>query len=704
MVIIFGSPFISFAELRLDAPPFVPSILLLAAVVLGVWVWRRRLLVQIARQTSALRENEERLRHVLDGSEDGFWDWDMASGRVARSERWAAMLGYTMAEIGPRIEAGTILVHPDDLASYHEVQERLNRGEIDRYEIEYRMKAKSGQWRWILDRGKVVARDAQGRPMRLAGTHTDVTERKRTEAALLESQRLLKRSAQLLEQTQSAAHTGGWESDLRSGRIYWTRETHRIHETDAASFMPTRENVFSFFTSDSRQILAQAVEAAVRDGTPYALDLELITAKQRRIHVHVRGVPEREGPDVVKLYGSVRDITAEKTAELERERLRLKMLETQKLESLGVLAGGIAHDFNNLLTVILANATFVRGERGPNDDRLHDIEAAARRAADLCRQMLAYAGKGTFVVEPVDLGTLVRDTTQLLKVSISKKARLQFSLAPDLPMVDADPSQLRQVVMNLVINASEALADASGDIRLTTCVARPQPPAAGLIYSFDLPPRDCVCLEVVDTGQGMSAGTLARIFDPFFTTKFAGRGLGLAAVLGIVRAHHGGLTVESVPGRGSTFRLYLPVSAKTTPGTTAPASPPAAAQGGNGTILIAEDEAVLLTTMDALLRHHGYRTVLANDGSEALEKYRAKGPFALVILDLTMPGLDGAEVLRAIRAAPPSPPVLVMSGFSEQDVFSRLQGLGQVPILRKPFSKDALLSRIAELTGPRGTA
>jgi two-component system, cell cycle sensor histidine kinase and response regulator CckA len=498
------------------------------------------------------------------------------------------------------------------------------------------------------------------------------------------------------------AHIGGWEIDLRLGRLYWTRETYLLHETTPDEYQPSMETAINFYAAECRGAISAAIENAARSGLPYALELDVITAQGRRIRVHTTGAAERDGSHVVKIYGTFHDITAAKAAEGEREKIRLKMLETQKLESLGVLAGGIAHDFNNLLTVILANATFVRSEANSDDERLAHIESAARRAADLCRQMLAYAGKGSFLVERIDLGALVRDTAQLLRVSISKKARLELDLAPGAGAVSADVSQLRQVVMNLVINASEALGDGAGEIRLTTRMARPEALGGGVNFSFDLPAGDCVCLEVADTGQGMAPATLARIFDPFFTTKFAGRGLGLAAVLGIVRAHNGALTVQSALGHGSKFRLFLPATTHAAP-TPVPITVAAApARNGGGTILIADDEPDVLATADAVLRHHGFSTVLASDGHEAARLFRAQPhAFAAVLLDLTMPGFDGAEVLRVIRAVHPGARVLVMSGFSEQDVFNRLRGLGEVAILRKPFTRETLIARVSDVAGHR---
>jgi hypothetical protein len=290
----------------------------------------------------------------------------------------------------------------------------------------------------------------------------------------------------------------------------------RLHETSPAEYAPTVETAINFYTPEGRAIITAAVENAIRYGTPYELELDLITAKGRRIRIHTTGSADLESGRAMKVYGSFRDITAEKQAEEERRKLHLKMLDAQKLESLGVLAGGIAHDFNNLLTVILANATFARGSGSLNDTRLAHIETAARRAADLCRQMLAYAGHGTFVVERTDLGHVVDETAQLLKVSVSKKARLTVVLAPDLPAIDADVSQLRQIGMNLVIDASEALGDTSGDIRLTTRIARPDSPPGSILHSFDLPPGDwCVSRRRRHRPRQDSGDPRARIRSVF---------------------------------------------------------------------------------------------------------------------------------------------------------------------------------------------
>ncbi len=670
----------------------LPLAVLLTAVLLVIGI-QRRLLVRVRQQADALRESEERLTLVLEGSGDGFWDWDVGTGRFARSERWAAMLGYSLEEIPPTLEGGGQLVHPDDRAAHEGWRDKVNTGGSGSYTIEYRMRTKSGKWRWILDRGKVVARAADGKPLRIAGTHTDITERKLTEQALLESRSLLSRSAQLLEQTQSIARIGGWEYDIATKQLYWTDETYRLHDLEPGAIQPTMETAIAFYTPESRTQLVAAAQQAFEQGAGYDLELSLFTVTGRLIRVQTTGRVELRDGRPAKINGSFRDITAQKDAEEAQRIMQLKMLETQKLESLGVLAGGIAHDFNNLLTVILANATAAR-RTNPADPHLAPIETAAHRAADLCNQMMAYAGHGSLTVEHLDLGRLVHDTMRLLEVSISKKSTLRLSLAPDLPAIEGDATQLRQVVMNLVINASESLSEEPGEIRVRTRVGQPKDTPAEAAHLFEFPPGDGVCLEVEDTGCGMTPETIARVFDPFFTTKFTGRGLGLAATLGIVRTHRGALTVSSTPGGGSTFRLFLPI-ATDEPVPAPPAAPPVAASGG--TLLIVDDEPSVRQTAELLLQHHGYTTAVAADGIAAVNLFRATPDrFDAVLLDLTMPGLDGAEVLREIRALRPAARVLVMSGFSEQDVLHRLRGLGAVTLLHKPFTLDTLLAKVGE--------
>ncbi len=542
-----------------DVRPYAIPLVLTGAIVLVAFAWQRRMLLRVAHQAEALRLSEERLSLVFEGSQDGFWDWDARTGEILRSPRWFEMLGYSASEVAPGRLGFLDLVHPDDRERVLADESELWR-ERDQFALEMRLRAKNGEWKWILDRGKVVARDPRTRlPLRIVGTHTDVTPRKH--------------------------------------------------------------------------------------------------------------------------------------AEVEAENLQRKMQETQRLESLGVLAGGIAHDFNNLLTVILGNASLMQLDEHASPDtnaRIEKIKTASNRAADLCRQLLAYAGKGAFTIEPLSLNSIARDTVHLLELSTKRHAELEFALAKDLPLVDGDPSQFQQVIMNLVINAAEALPEKGGRIRLATSRADlVRGELMDALPSPDVPEGPYACLEVADNGCGMDAEVRARIFDPFFTTKFTGRGLGLAAVLGIVRSHRGALVVRSTPGQGSIFRVYLPASTRPVAAKGAPSM--ASPSGDHGTVLVADDDDALRPLFAEVLKRLGYDSVVTADGHEAMAAFTAQPTrFVAALLDLTMPGKDGLETMHELRAQRPDLPCVLVSGYSELEARARGDTRDFTDFLQKPFTPDSL--------------
>jgi PAS domain S-box-containing protein len=452
--------------------------------------------------------------------------------------------------------------------------------------------------------------------------------------------------------------------------------------------------------------------ARVRDVTRGALqeqnDVEveyrIVTRSGQEKWVLSRGRGVYSADGALRFFeGLAIDITAQKQAETARLSLERKLLEGQKLESLGLLAGGIAHDFNNLLSSILGNASLARlslPAPTDTDGPLRAIEAASLRAAELCRQMLAYAGKGRFVIEPIDLTALVEDLLPLLKISVAQQGTLQLQLARGLPAVSADATQIRQVLMNLVLNAADAITGRRGEITLTTGVVRVDGELlARCVAGAGLPGGDYVSLEVSDNGIGMAPEVLAKIFDPFFTTKFAGRGLGLAAVLGIVRGHHGALHVQSTPDAGSSFRLFLPPVA-IAPAPLAPAEPPRAARASlRGKVLVVDDEGPVRLVTTELLRSYGIAAVPAESGAEAVEVFRQRvGEIDLVLLDLLMPGMTGEQVLAALRELRPDVRVLLMSGYAEGDVLGRLAAnAGKLGFIAKPFTRAALEAKLREM-------
>jgi PAS domain S-box-containing protein len=400
----------------------------------------------------------------------------------------------------------------------------------------------------------------------------------------------------------------------------------------------------------------------------------------------------------------IRDVTEDRRLEDEQRRLQDQLRQTQKLESLGLLAGGVAHDFNNLLMGILGNAELAGSDLGGSSSavgHIRQIESAARKAADLCRQMLAYSGRGKTLSEIVNLNALVREMAGLLKVSIPEGVTLRFDLAEDLLPVLGDPSQLVQVVMNLITNAAEAIQKGPGSITLLTrSMYCDRDYLRGSYLNDDLPAGIYVYLEVTDTGCGMDEATLGKIFDPFFSTKFTGRGLGLAAVLGIVRGHNGAIRVYSEPGAGTSFKILLPPDPASM---TRDAIDLAPGGADSGRILLVDDEEIVRSVVTRMLQKLGYTWETASDGASALDILaNRRHEFSCVILDMAMPGMDGARVLKAFWEIAPGARVIVMSGYNEREVVSRLGDLKPESVLQKPFRIEALQRALESALGPTG--
>ena len=402
--------------------------------------------------------------------------------------------------------------------------------------------------------------------------------------------------------------------------------------------------------------------------------------------------PIRKDGKIVGAVVSWRDVTERKRAEAERLKLDQQLQHTQKLESLGVLAGGIAHDFNNILTAIIGNADLALmriNKESPAVDNLHRIEKAASQAADLAKQMLAYSGKGKFVVESLDMNNLLEEMLHMLKVSISKKAVLRFNLTKLLPPVEADATQMRQIIMNLVINASEAIGDKSGVIAITTgCMDCDRSYLKDVWLDENLVEGLYVYLEIADSGCGMEKETMAKLFDPFFTTKFTGRGLGMAAVLGIVRGHKGAIKVYSEPGKGSSFKILLPASGR--PVEIFNCKSDDDNWRGSGTVLLVDDEETVRGIGTEMLKELGFTVVTASDGREGLETFKSRNDIAFVILDLTMPHMDGEECFRELRRCKTDVKVIISSGYNEHEVTQKFIGKGLAGFIQKPYKLSVM--------------
>jgi signal transduction histidine kinase/ActR/RegA family two-component response regulator len=445
----------------------------------------------------------------------------------------------------------------------------------------------------------------------------------------------------------------------------------------------------SFFTNPNVRRMGHIrwLEGRRKDGSHIAIQVTLTPLAFR---------------DSAQVMAFISDMTREKQLETERDQIMQKMTETQKLESLGILAGGIAHDFNNLLTGIMATAgMMVDGRRSTEElqESANIILESSRRAAELCQQLLAYSGRSKFVFSAKDVSELVETTAKLAQASMRRGAQMTFDLASNLPPVSMDETQIRQVIMNLVINAFEAVPSNGGVISVRTGLTNvTREVLRSAIVHEALESGECVFIEVSDNGCGIKSEDSRRIFEPFYTTKFTGRGLGLSAVLGIVRGHRGALTVTSEVGQGTTFRVLLPPSTEKKQVATNGRVLASPQQTFSGKVLVADDEAAIRNACRRLLARLGFEVEVVGDGQEALDRFKQNPQeFVLVMLDLTMPRMGGAEAFAKMKRLHPEGRFMLMSGFSLDDAHASV-GNGAMPdaFLPKPFDHTALTSALSQ--------
>ena len=649
-----------------------------------------------SRVTEELRQSEERLRQATTSSNTALWDWDLRTNEVYFSPIWKRQIGYEDDEIPNRCEEWQNRVHPEDL----DRTLTIIRAVVDRagheFETEFRFRHRNGSYRWILAKASLL-HDGAGDPHRMVGSHIDITEQHLAREALRLSEEKFRG---LVETTSDWI----WQTDSE-GR--YTYASPRV--SDLLGYTPEEvvgRCAFDFMPEEESARVKAEFARICREARPF---FGLVNRNHRKdgklVVLETSGVPRLDGQGkLVGFQGIDRDVTERVRDEEERLHMERHLQQVQKLESLGVLAGGIAHDFNNLLTTVLGNAELALEELPPSSpvrESLREIRETAVRAADLCRQMLAYSGKGRFVIETLVLRDLVTEMVQLLHTSISRKAQLNLRLNESLPPVRGDATQIRQIVMNLVINASEAIGEQPGVITVAT--GQTDYAAEALregSLGEDLPAGPYVWLEVSDSGCGMDEDTREHAFEPFFTTKFTGRGLGLSAVLGIVRRHHGALFLTSRQGEGTTFRVLFPLS-RDVPEPQRAERAESIPWQGCGTILLVDDEEMVRKMGGRLLERLGFQVLLAEDGREALARYQAAGPeISLVLLDLTMPHLNGEETYRELRKLNPNVRVLISSGYSEAEIASRFLGTGLAGFVQKPYTKEEMVRQLKQALEP----
>jgi PAS domain S-box-containing protein len=645
------------------------------------------------RAEEALRESEEKFRNLVETTSDWIWETGADGTYTYSSPGVRALLGYEPAEVIDRKPFD--FMPPDEAGRVVAEFARISAERRPFFNLENLNLSKDGR-RVILETSGVPRLDPQGNLLGYRGIDRDITERKRAEAALREKEEFIRA---LLDTSRDWI----WAIDLRGVHTYSNPAVRIIlgYEVDQIIGTPW----FSLIHEEDRDRIQSEVSHCIEARRGWSNLVVRWRHKEGGYRLlESNSVPVLDaGGEVTGFRGVDRDITERTQAEVERLAMERRLLHAQKLESLGILAGGVAHDFNNLLMAVIGNLDLGLLDLSPTSATRPYIERAlqaSRRAADLTRQMLAYSGKGRFVITHMDLSGLVRENMNLFRTAISRGISMKLCLTRESATIEADAGQVQQVIMNLITNASEAIGEKVGVITLTTGVEafdaaylsksrlNEKPPAGRFAY-----------VEASDTGCGMDEETNQRLFDPFFTTKFTGRGLGMATVLGIVKGHKGAIMVESAVGQGSTIRVLFPAAE------TLGAAMDSHFVGFPGqmgtktalrTVLVVDDEQDVREVCAAFLQALGFQPIIAEDGDEGVRRFeRHADEIDCVLLDLTMPRMHGISAFREMKRLRPDIPVILCSGYDEQEATLHFTNEGLAGFLQKPYTLEDLKNTIA---------
>jgi PAS domain S-box-containing protein len=677
-----------------SAPDFAYVYLLFEVAVAGVGLGLGALVSRRDEVERRLEASQRQLDRVIDGAQLGVWEWTIATGEVERNTRLSELLGYDAHELEGSREHWRSLIHPVDAGmEIIALGNHLN-GRTELFDIDFRVRAKNGRWHWLNSRGSIVQRDRQGEPLRVAGTHVDINARKRAEAEIL-------RLTKIIEATPDYVFTAN-----EAGVILYVNAAllSAWPEPEPEQSWVGRSVTELFPEGPGQRLLEEAILKARELGS-WEGEMDLESARGVTVPTSQVVIAHYDEENDTYTYSCIlRDITEQRKAEAGRMQQERKLLEVQKAESLGVLAGGIAHDFNNLMTAVVGNANLARAEaekEGRLEGFLSEIEDAAERASVLCHQMLAYAGRNPVSFTELDLNQLLEGTLQLLRPSISKKIAVEFEADEQLPPILASTTQAQQLVMNIAANGVQAMGDAPGQLTFrTSSVSLNQAEVDKQFPEQGLREGDFVVLEIEDTGLGMSLEVQSKIYEPFFTTKFTGQGLGLAAVVGYVKSHRGGISVRSEVGEGALFRVAFP-ALEIRPATKEIVTEPDENWQGSGTILVVDDDRSIRIVAGAILNRLGFSVRFASDGLDGVEKFKQwDGEIACVLLDLTMPRMDGFEAHSEMHRHNPNVPVLLISGYSQKLANLPADAIHPAGVLSKPFGIASLRKRLASILGP----
>lgn len=654
-------------------------------------VYRKRMQLEalVVERTAELAEAKHRTELAINGADLGTWDWDIPANTVTFNENWAKMLGYKKHETIHHIDVWRKMISFDDLSEVRKVTDMHLGGKTDFYETEHRMQHRTGEWKWVLAKGRALNWDANGRPLRICGTYLDITKRKQTEKTLRESQVLLRTLIDTLPDLVWLKDPEGiyLACNKRFERFFGAKEAEIIGKTD-----------YDFVEKELADFFREKDKAAMEAGKPSLNEEEITYADDgTKALLETIKTPMFDSSDrIIGVLGIARDITERKRAEEEKEKLRDQLVQAQKLEAVGVLAGGVAHDFNNMLGAIIGYAEMAMDgidTAAPVRSHLDKILDAAQRSADLTRQLLAFARKQTVAPVVLDLNEAVETMLKMLRRLIGEDIDLAWLPGKGQYTMSIDPSQLDQVLANLCVNARDAIKDV-GRVTIETgtssfdeksCDAYPE-----------AVPGDFVMLAVGDDGCGMDAETKTHIFEPFFTTKSLGKGtgLGLSTVYGIVRQNDGFIHVESSLNKGATFKIFFPsqsvvdIKQKTATADNMPRS-------RGETVLLVEDDSIMREMGQIMLQRLGYAVLSAATPGEAIRLARDNSEnIQVLITDVVMPEMNGRELAERLLAISPNIKHLFMSGYTP-DVIMHRGVLGEgINFIQKPFSLKDLAVRI----------
>ena len=639
----------------------------------------------------------ERLRLALRSSNYGVWELDVATQRNVWDDHMFEIYGVRREDFDGSRDIWRQRIHSEDRARAFDLAGRVIAGESPAYDMEFRIVRPDGSIRHIEAHG-YLQRDSSGRPLRLVGLNRDITERRQLEERV-------RKSEELATQVNHLALIGGWEYDVEAAQLTWTDGVRRIHEVEEM-FQPTLENTQPFYPPESQALLLSAFNHAGAAAPDFDHELALITGKGRRRWVRVLGRAEfRADGQPLRVHGAIQDVTVRHESEESRRELETQLFQAQKMETLGTLAGGIAHDFNNLLTGIIGYHELAADsvpEDHPARACLAEARNASLRARELVEQILTFGrqspggGHG-----PLDLTLIAEEARRFLRATLPASISLELRIAPDCPPVLGDATQIHQVLLNLGSNAAHAMRLHGGTFTIAIEPAQPTPELTHILGSAAS--GAYVRLAVSDTGHGMDEATRRRIFDPFFTTKSTqGTGLGLSVVHGIVRAHRGVIDVESAPGAGATFNIYLP--AATSDNELDELDQAAAPRGAGEFIFVVDDEEVVGSCTKLVLENKGYQVVVYHSAEQCLAAmHGGPGGCALLVTDQTMPGMQGTELIATIRKLSPGLPVVIMSGYFSKISPQELDELGPIELLAKPFTTDELTNAVHRALYPEAS-